>query len=214
MKKVLCAVLAAALACGLCGCNKDEGARSNAPISEPNVTGYENVSQIGEQSAENSTENSDETSAVVIKPEIEMDGQLITLPCKVKDIKGITIDREYSFGVVPTTDNYDEYSTAFIYYNGVQAGSIMLEGDCSQKPVLDEETVIGISLKDEFPISYCGLTSKSNRNDIMKLFGEPDIGFDKGLIYFIDGNEENNISFYNNSTDKISEIGIFLRRKL
>lgn len=210
MKKVLCAVLAATLACGLCGCNKDEGARSNVPISEPSVTGDENISQSGEQSAENSTENSVATSAVVLKPEIEMDGQLTTLPCKVKDIKGITIDREYSFAVVPASENVDEYSTAFFYYNGIRAGGIILEGDCSEKTVLDEETVKGIYLYDDIPISYFGLTAESNRNDIIKAFGEPDLGSQTGLHYFIDGNPANSIVIYLNSKDKIVEIGIYL----
>lgn len=210
MKKVLCTVLAAALACGLCGCNKDEGESSNVPISEPNVTENENVSQSGEQSAENSTEKSDETSAVVIKPEIEMDGQLITLPCKVKDIKGITIDREYSFGVVPASENVGVRSTAFFYYYGVRAGGIILEGDCSEKTVLDEETVVGLYLYDRIPISYLGLTVESDRDDIIKVLGKPDKASDAALRYDIDGNPGDYIIIDLNSHGKIVEIGIYL----
>ena len=147
------------------------------------------------------TENSDEPSAVEIKPQIEMDGQLITIPCKVKDIKNITIDREYSFAVVPASENVDEYSGAFFYYNGIRAGIIRLEGDCSQKTVLDEETVVGFDLYADIPFSYYGVTPESNRDDIIKVLGEPDEGYDTLLKYYIDGNPADQIHFDLNYSD-------------
>lgn len=206
MKKVLCAFLAAVSACVFCGCGNGSG---SVPIGEQSSAEYGDVPQGGVQSEESSTESSREES-VGIKPEIEMDGQKIALPCKVEDINGITIDREYSFVVVPAEGNVDEYSTAYFYYNDKRAGLIRLDGDCSEKADLGKETVVGIDIFDDVPVSCFGLTFESTGEDIIDLLGEPDKGGSTIMSYYIDGNSADHIDFDLNSSGKIKAVRIYL----
>lgn len=220
--KSAAALLAAAvLLCGLTGCSKSE-TDSSAPDSAASVPQSTSVTETKDsQSSEVNSDNSGSSDAQneqnatplikpEIKPEIVMDGQLITIPCKVKDIEGIMIDREYSFAVVPASENVEEYSTSYFYYNGIRAGGIRLAGDCSKKADLSEETVVGIDLFDEIPISCLGLTLQSNREDIIGILGNPDINSDYLLIYYIDGDPANHIDFSLKSNGKIDAVRIFL----
>ena len=220
-KKAAALLTAIVLLCGLAGCGKKETG-SSAPDSVSGViqssgassdNGVSSVPQITVESSVVSTESagsSDIQSPVKVKPEIEMDGQLISLPCKVKDIKGITIDREYSFAVIPASEDVDERSGAFFYYNHIRIGMIELDGDCSEKPDLDEETVIRISISDDISFSYSGLTSDSTTEDIIAVLGEPSVNSDYYLWYSLDGTDLNHVDFRLNSKGKIDEVSIYL----
>ena len=220
-KKAAALLTAIVLLCGLAGCSKKEtGSSAPDSVSSPKQSseissdnGVSSVPQITVESSVVSTESagsSDIQSPVKVKPEIEMDGQLISLPCKVKDIKGITIDREYSFVVVPASENVDEYSTAFFYYNEIRAGGIRLEGDCSEKTDLGEETVTGIDLNRDISFSYYGLTFDSNKEDIIDVLGEPNKNFDNYLSYYIDKDPANHVAFSLDSKGKIHDVSIYL----
>ena len=205
------------LLCGFTGCDSKE--RSNT-ASDSAVSGWLSTPVTESNDLQSSEVNSGNTGSsdvqnaqsvtCFIKPEIVMDGQLITLPCKVEDIVGITIDREYSFVVVPASENVDEYSTAYFYYNGKRAGLIRLDGDCSEKADLGKETVVGIDFYDNMPVSCFGLTFQSKREDIIDMLGNPDNGGNTVMSFYIDGNPANHIDFDLNSNGKMRAVRIYL----
>ncbi len=199
LKKAAALLLVGAMLCGLAGCDLN-GTDSSVPINSSSVS----ESNFDHESA------SDEQNTNLIKPEIVMDGQLIALPCKVKDIAGITIDREYSFVVVPASENVDTYSMAYFYYNDLRAGLIRLAGDCSERSDLGDETVVGIDLFDEIPGACLGLTFQSKREDIIDMLGDPDSGGNTVMIYYIGGNPADHIDFDLNSNGKIRAVRIYL----
>lgn len=192
IKKPLSALLAAVMLCGLTGCGKNE---NSVPESLSDSTS--DISSVSGNSSEN-----------VQSPtfDIEMDGQHISLPCKVKEINNITVDRQYSFSAF-VLENGREISSAFFYYNGKRAGQIYLEGDCTKSNELDEENVIGLSL-DSVPMSYMGLTNDSGRSDIVGILGEPDRGENTTLVYYIE--PEGSVSFDLNPKDKVDEIWLYM----
>lgn len=209
-KRVVALLATAILLCGFTGCNKNETDNS-VPLSSLSIP--QSVSTDKSEVSQSSEFNSDvlsEENTSLIKPEIVMDGNLITLPCKVEEIDGITIDREYSFVVVPSTENADEYSTAYFYYNGKRAGLIRLDGDCSKETDLDKETVVGIDIYDDIPVYCFGLTFQSKREDIIDMLGNPDNAGDTLLGYYIDGNPADHIDFDLDSNGKMIAVRIYL----
>lgn len=213
-------LLAAILLCGMTGCSKNE-----VHISEPesSLSGLQSIpnesSALDDASSEeiNSSASSAEFNSDVlseqnrgkINPEIMMDGHLITLPCNVEDIQGITIDREYSFAVVPAENGIDEYSTAFFYYNNVRAGLVFLEGDCSEMSDLGNAKLIGIRLNDDrVPMSYSGLTYDSGKDDIIRTLGNPDRSGDIAMNYNL--GVKGSVLIGLGTEDKITSVAIFL----
>lgn len=219
MKRKIIALLAgAALLCGITGCENTEGNISAPESSTNSDTSSVEESSTAEpdSSTENSTDNSSEPSENMIqsvKPEIEIDGQLISLPCKVKDIENITIDQEYSFAAM-SLDDGSYMSGGFYSYNDVRrVGGIYLEGDCTEISDLSEETVIGINVEpDDYfgsvSFSYLGLTRDSDKDDIIAMFGEPDAGLNTYMCYYL--GEKGSVSFSLNSSNRIRKIEIFL----
>lgn len=209
-KMVVSLLATAALLCGFTGCNKNETDNS-VPLSSLSIPQSVSTdkSEVSQSSEFNSDVSSEENTSL-IKPEIVMDGNLITLPCKVEEIDGITIDREYSFAVVSATENVDEYSTAYFYYNGKRAGLIRLDGDCSEKADLGKETVVGIDFYDNIPVSCFGLTFQSKREDIIDKLGNPDNASDTLVGYYIDGNPADHINFDLDSNGRLIAVRIYL----
>lgn len=208
MKKVLCAVLAAVLACVVAGCAKKETSVPDSSDISQSVP-EKSTDHLSSISVSDNSTVSNNLSNDVISPsfEIELNGQSICLPCKVKDINGIKIDTEYSFGSYQRDDG-KYMSFAFYYYNDIRAGQIYLEGDCTGKTDLAEEKVIGLSLKtDSIPMSYMGLTSDSNMSDIVGIFGEPDLGGDTCFTYYIE--PEGSVLIDLNPKGKVSEIWLY-----
>lgn len=209
-KRVVALLATVTLLCGFTGCNKNETDNS-VPLSSLSIPQSVSTdkSEVSQSSEFNSDVSSEENTSL-IKPEIVMDGNLITLPCKVEEIDGITIDREYSFAVVSATENVDEYSTAYFYYNGKRAGLIRLDGDCSEKADLGKETVVGIDFYDNIPVYCFGLTFQSKREDIIDMLGNPDNAGDTLLGYYIDGNPADHIDFDLDSNGKMIAVRIYL----
>lgn len=215
-RRIIALIAGAALLCGIAGCENTEGNVSAPESSTNSENSTSNVEQSStaepDSSTEDSTNNSSEpeesNTIQSVKAEIEMDGQLISLPCKVKDIKNITIDQEYSFAVV-SQDDGSYMSSAYFFYNNIRAGGIFLEGDCSEISDLSEENVIGFTLNEDIvPMSYLGLTYNSNRDDIIAMFGEPDAGQNTYMCYYF--GEKGSVSFSLNSSNRIRKIDIFL----
>ena len=218
-KKVIAMLAAGVLLCGLAGCDKKDTGNSvpnnvqstpqSVPESKPEAA------QSTGTSSDNGVSSAPQRTGE-IKSEITMDGQLISLPCKVKDIEGITIDRE-DMTVTPATENEAEYSTAKLQYNDVR-GTIRLAGDCSEKTDLDDETVIGIELREGIPFSYSNITSDSTMDDVLAALGEADRSSDQTqsyfLRYYIDGNPSNYVDFgFNETHDKILVVRVYLLGK-
>lgn len=219
-KRIFALLAAAVLLCGLAGCGKKDTG-SSAPNRVSSVP--EKESEPAQSSATGTGTSSDNSVSSVpqrtaeIIPEIKMDGRLISLPCKVKDIDGITIDTEEPLTVTPATENEAEYSTAKLYCNDVR-GSIRLAGDCSEKTDLNEETVIGIELREGIPFSYSDVTYDSTMDDVIAALGEPDRSSDQNksyfLRYYIDGNPSNYVDFgFNETHDKIVVVRVYLLGK-
>lgn len=209
-KRVAALLATVTLLCGFTGCNKNE---TDTSVSLSSLSSPQSVSTDKSEVSQSSEFNSDvssEENTSLIKPEIVMDGNLITLPCKVEEIDGITIDREYSFVVVSATENVDEYSTAYFYYNGERAGLIRLDGDCSEKADLGKETVVGIDFYDNIPVSCLGLTFQSKREDIIDKLGNPDNASGTLLGYYIDGKPADHIDFDLDSNGKMIAVRIYL----
>ena len=209
-KRVVALLATVTLLCGFTGCNKNETDNS-VPLSYLSIPQSVSTdkSEVSQSSEFNSDVSSEENTSL-IKPEIVMDGNLITLPCKVEEIDSITIDMEYSFAVVSSTENIDEYSTAYFYYNGKRGGLIRLDGDCSEKADLGKETVVGIDLYDNIPVYCFGLTFQSKREDIIDMLGNPDNAGDTLLGYYIDGNPADHIDFDLDSNGKMIAVRIYL----
>lgn len=218
-KKVIAILAAGALLCGLTGCDKKDTGSSAPNSVQSTPQSVPESKPAAAQSTGTSSDNSVSSApqrTVEIKPEITMDGQLISLPCKVKDIEGITIDRE-DMTVTPATENEAEYSTAKLQYNNVR-GTIRLAGDCSEKTELDDETVIGIELREGIPFSYLDVTSGSTMDDVLAALGEADRSSDQTqsyfLRYYIDGNSSNYVDFgFNETHDKILVVRVYLLGK-
>lgn len=199
-KRTTAILVMGATLCAFSGCGN----------SETSSTTPDNSSDIRQSASVDKSDISIEQNTSLVKPEIVMDGQLITLPCKVEDIEGITIDREYSFVVVPATENVDEYSTAYFYYDGKRVGLIRLDGDCSEKANLDKETVVGIDFYDNIPVSYLGLTFQSKSKDIIDTLGNPDKDDNTIMSYYINGDPADHIDFDFNSNGKMKAVRIYL----
>ena len=227
-KKVIAILAAGALLCGLTGCDKKDSGSSapnnvqsvpqSVPESKPEAV-QSSATGTG-TSAGTSSDNSVSSApqrTVEIKPEITMDGKLISLPCKVKDIEGITLDTEVSFTGVPATADGVEYSQVTFYRNDAR-GTIRLAGDCSEKTDLGEETVIGIELREGIPFSYLDVTSDSTMDEVIAALGEPDRSSDQNksyfLRYYIDGDPTNYVDFgFNETHDKIVVARVYLLGK-
>lgn len=228
--KPLSALLAAAMLCGLAGCARDEGTSSEPESSEASQSVSTVVSQDNSESnSQNTSQNTSQStsssvpgnisdnSAASSQPSestqyeidnIEMDEQPISLPCKVKDIKNITIERGRFFSV-KQRDNGEYMSSSYFDYNGVRAGQIYLEGKCSQKPDLSEEKVIGlVAGNSSVPVSYMGLTYNSDKTEIIRVLGEPEKDDDQYMYYLIE--PEGSVTFSLNSENKVTDIAIFL----
>lgn len=223
-KKVIAMLAAGALLCGLAGCDKKDSGSSapnnvqsvpqSVPESKPEAA---QSSATGTGTGSDNSVSSAPQRTVEIKPEITIDGQLISLPCKVKNIEGITLDTEGSPTVTQATEDAVEYSEVKLNYNDIR-GSIRLAGDCSEKTDLDEETVIGIELREGIPFSYLDVTSDSTMDEVIAALGEPDRSSDQNksyfLRYYIDGNHSNYVDFgFNETHDKILVVRVYLLGK-
>ena len=149
MKKVLCAVLAAALACGLCGCNKEEGSVQTV-VSDSSV------------------------EAANPKTTIKIYDETLTLPCKYKDLKHITIDRQRRVDV--DTENGVGYGYA--NYDDKCFGLICIDnyddsGDNGENYVVEIE-VDSHDMDSDSAIEYMGLSFASSVQDVKNVFGEPE----------------------------------------
>ena len=216
-KRAIALLITATLLCGFSGCDSNEtgSISSDSAVSELRSTPV--AESKDSQSSEANSVNTGSSDAQngqndthLIRSEIIMDGQLIVLPCKVKDIAGITIDRKYSFVIVPASEDVDTYSTAYFYYNNLRAGLIRLAGDCSERSDLGEETVVGVDLFDDIPGSCLGLTFQSKREDVIDMLGDPDSDGGTIMTYYINGNQADHIDFDLNSTGKIKAMRIYL----
>ena len=217
-KKVIAILAAGALLCGLAGCDKKDtgsSAPNNVQSTPQSVPESKPAAQSTGTSSDNSVSSAPQRT-VEIKPEITMDGTLISLPCKVSDIDGLTLDIE-SISVTPAAEDTVEYSTVNLHYNDVR-GSIRLAGDCSEKTELDDETVIGIELREGIPFSYSDVTSEGTLDDVLAVLGEPDRSSDQNksyfLRYYIDGDPSNYVDFgFNETHDKILVVRVYLLSK-
>ena len=218
-RKIIALLLGTAMLCAVTACDKNEGSVSNTDSSNnsESTTGSTEDSlstpsapdSSSEESTGSTSEPSESNTIQSVKAEIEVDGQLISLPCKVKDINNIKIDQEYSF-VVAAQDDGSYVSSAILYYNNIRVGGIFLEGDCSGVSDLSEEKVIGLIINDKsVPISYMGLTYNSDKDDVIAKLGEPDSGENSYMCYYY--GEKGSVSFFLDSFSyKIDGVDIFL----
>ena len=140
--------------------------------------------------------------------DVKLNDQLVTLPCKVKDIKNVTIEVGRNFSV-KQRDNGSYMSSSLFDYDGTNAGTIYLDGDCSNISDLGEVTVIGIAAGDSrVPVSYMGLTFGASKDDIIRTLGAPADENDDYIYYYIE--PEGSVTFSLNSENKVEDIAIFL----
>lgn len=150
MKRIVCAVLAAALAYGLCGCAKKE---------------------------ESSLQTSVPESAVEVanpKTTIRIYDETLTLPCKYKELKHITIDQQRKVDI--DTENGIGYG--FANYDDERFGIICIDnynesGDNSENYVVEIE-VDSHKMNSESAIEYMGFSFASSVQDVKNVFGEPE----------------------------------------
>lgn len=163
----------------------------------------ENSSDLSSGSVNNSVNNSAEI-------DVKMDGELITLPCKVKDFPNIALEIGFNFTVKKRDNGTYMSSTKFIY-DDMDAGSIYLDGDCGKSADLGEETVIGVDVGDSsIPISYMGLSFNSTKDDIIRTLGEPfETGSGEDYLYY-QIEPEGSVTFTFNDENKVANIAIFL----
>lgn len=206
MKKVLCAVLTAALACGLCGCGKSEKNNSlseSSTVPENTVLSVPQGYDISVTSSEANVDNIELSNE--LSYEIELAGHNITFPCTMKELENI----EIGLGTRLTPIKLDNGGSADHFcmtYNGENVGYIDIEiNDITE---LSERTVVGIRIinKDgEIPVSYRGFTIGSDEQDILNELGEPDKNlFGSVSSYFIAS--EGGIMFRYNDERKVYEI--------
>lgn len=150
MKKALCLGLAAALACGLCGCAKNE---------------------------ESSVQTSVPESAVEVanpKTTIRIYDETLTLPCKYKELKHITIDQQIKVDI----DTQNGIGYGYANYDDKRFGLICIDnyndsGDNGENYVVEIE-VDSHEMDSEGAIEYMGLSFASSAEDVKKVFGEPE----------------------------------------
>ncbi len=176
-----------------------EHSMTGSESSEPT----ENSSDLTSGSVNNSLNNSAEI-------DVKMDGELITLPCKVKDFPKIALEVGFNF-TVKKRDNGTYMSSTRFVYDDKNAGSIYLDGDCGKSADLGEETVIGVDVGDSsIPISYMGLSFNSTKDDIIRTLGEPlETGYGQDYMYY-QIEPEGSVTFTFNDENKVSNIAIFL----
>lgn len=233
--KLLSALLTAAMLCSLTGCRENndspfessdvsQSSSENSEKSESSGAAHEGLNNELFTTTTSSTTTTTTTSSSTLNNssvsvqhnestqleqiDVKMDEQLISLPCKVKDIKNITIDHGRNFSV-KQRDNGTYMSSSLFEYNDATAGTIYLEGDCSGIADLSEVTVIGITVGDiRIPVSYMGLTLDSAKADIIRTLGDPVEEKDDYIYYYIE--PEGSVTFSLNSEDKVSDIAVFL----
>ena len=147
MKKVLCCIWAAAL---LCGCAQNEGNSVQTSVPESAV------------------------EAAGPKTTIRIYDETITLPCKYKELKHITIDRQRSIDV--STENGVGYGYA--NYDDKCFGLICIDnyddsGENGENYVVEIE-VDSHDMDSEIAIEYMGLSFASSAEDVKSVFGEPE----------------------------------------
>lgn len=213
-KKTIAILAASTLLCGLAGCgNKETGSSAPNNVQSVPQSSAANTATSTGASSENSVSSTPQRTKE-IKSEIEMDGKLISLPCKVKDIGGITIDGE-SLTVTPAGEDTVGYSNATYNYNDTH-GNIRLAGDCSDKTDLSEETVIGIVVHSDASFNYSGLTPGATIDDVVGVFGAADEVKDEPsyLRYYIDGDPSNCVDFSMDPTNgNLKDVRILLMGK-
>ena len=209
--KTFSVLLAAVMICGLTGCGGSgkTGAPLNAQESELFVSPPPSSSSDTGQHGSGQHDSSQPVESTVSEPiDFEMDGQTFSLPCKVGDLKNITIDRGFPFSV-KKRDNGTYMSTSQFDYDGTHAGTIYLDGDCSGIADLSEVTVIGIVAGDSrVPVSYLGLTFDSTKDDIIRVLGDP-VETDGAYLYYLI-EPEGSVTFSMDSENKVVDIAVFL----
>ena len=224
--KLLSALLTAAMLCSLAGCRENNDSpfesydisQNSSENSESSGAAHEGLNnELFTTTSSAATSSTLSSSSVSVQQnestqleqiDVKMDEQLISLPCKVKDIKNITIDRGRNFSV-KQRDNGTYMTSSLFDYNDATAGTIYLEGDCTGIADLSEVTVIGITAGDSrVPVSYMGLTFDSAKADIIRTLGDPIEEKDDYIYYHIE--PEGSVTFSLNSEDKVSDIAVFL----
>lgn len=147
MKKVLCAVLAAALACGLCGCNKEEKITSE---SESSVVSY----------SETGFDIDRARKSIVVK------GQSFEIPKPLKEIKG-----DWSYKV---NNEYCQEGTCHVevYYKD----ELMLTGGGENyfEGKAKDAVMYNTTLKTD-DCSVDGIVPlKTTRQEVLDKYGDPD----------------------------------------
>ncbi len=149
MKKVLCAVLAAALACGLCGCSKDE-----ERISEPESSDF--------------SYSEDGFDIEAVRKDIVIKGQTIEIPVKLKDIP-----KGWSYKLYDKDDVYlkDDLFMANMFYNDEKMYVATLEQYNEKKP--KESIIFNLTIYDS-DCSIGGLIPQmSTKQDVVSKYGDP-----------------------------------------
>lgn len=236
-KRYVIAALAAAMLLGLSGCSERSQSSGAGQFGDESEL-FVNTSQkktdeqstvrssdhseskeptehstTGSESSEQ-TENSSDLSSGSLNNsaeiDVKMDGELITLPCKVKDFPNIALEVGFNFTVKKRDNGTYMSSTKFIY-DEMDAGSIYLDGDCGKSADLSEETVIGVDVGDSrIPISYMGLSFNSTKDDIIRTLGEPfETGSGEDYLYY-QIEPEGSVTFTFNNENKVANIAIFL----
>lgn len=170
MKKVLCAVLAAALACGLCGCGKKEesSAQTGTPQSEPN-----RVMQIASQPATTET-------SVNETPTGSFDWDKALSELYIGDVKieypfsESSLGSDFIFDDEPIYNEFGDYLTIVVDHKDCR-GLWFFE---ARYKGVTKETYTPDLVPDRiyslYHPSVQGIKEKTSKEDVYALWGEPD----------------------------------------
>lgn len=103
------------------------------------------------------------------KPEIKIGGTTVTLPCTIKDIKGVAIDEE----TITEYTNVDEL-IVHINYKGDSIAYVNVENSDKDVPV-EEKNITSIWTQSE-QVEFYGIQCwRSTFEDVSDIFGKPSI---------------------------------------
>lgn len=146
MKKALCAVLTAALVCGLCGCAKNgEGSLYNGTdgiseeVSDASQGGQSDVS--ADISSENSVGSTEFDFSEAAK-NITLFGNKIPFPCTIKEFgEDFSLDDPSEMVLMESTHQV----TSSLLYRGKSIGTVVLD-DCGENDTFADKQISYLSL--------------------------------------------------------------------
>lgn len=195
---------------------KDESSSAETSVSESSDNSE--TSEKSESNDDDKTESGSDESKLPDTDKsdnpyiILFDGEKISLPCIMKDLKWFTADKssELSAG---------DYCTVDILYDGEYIGNAFFDSSEDDKDIA-ERTVIGLDISpmsENVPaVEYNGLCIGDSEDKMTTVLGEPDEWLASNEIYqtvkyYPDKNEKNKYLLVGISDDKINTFSLYIK---